>query len=232
MFKIQTSIWQTCGVTPPECIDGIEAGQVLVHVLPLNCRSKQSVWPFLSNDEIARAISYGRELDGLRFSVSRALLRGVLGQYTGFDPGRLVLRYEPRGRPYLSQRQSNGLNFNMARRDNCCVIALALDRRIGIDVESCSSAALIESMLAMLPAEDQAVIDSAQGLDRSRLLISAWTKLEARAKVLGLGLDHMKTFIDTLECQHFALGQEWIGCVASEDHNWQMKLIQWNAEKN
>ncbi len=228
MSKTLTELWRTCGVSPPEFMTDVEVGQIIVHVLRLNRGSIQAVWPFLSNDEKARAISYGRELDGLHFAVSRAFLRSILGLHTGINPNKLVFCYEPHGRPYLPQWQSNGLDFNLARRYNCCVIGLALDHRIGIDIESCCSAALVESMLTMLPAEDRAVIDSAQGLDRSRCLITAWTKLEARAKAIGIGLDSMDISTDALPCQHFALGHEWIGCVASEDHNWQMKLIQWN----
>ncbi|MGA9097349.1 MAG: 4'-phosphopantetheinyl transferase superfamily protein [Methanotrichaceae archaeon] len=229
MFKTLTALWQACGVSPPKCIPRAEVGQILVYVLPLDRGSMKALWPFLSDDEKARAISYGRELDGLRFAVSRALLRSVLGLYTGIHPGRLILRYGPHGRPYLSQWQAKGIDFNLARRDDCCVIGLALNRHIGIDLEPRRSAALVESMLTMLPAEDRAVIDSAQGLDRSRCLITAWTKLEARAKAIGIGLDEMAMYNDALECQHFKLGSELLGCVASEDHNWQMKLIQWQA---
>jgi hypothetical protein len=29
----------------------------------------------------------------------------------------------------------------------------------------------------------------------------------------------------TLTCRKFELGKEWIGCIASEGHNWHFKLI-------
>ncbi len=220
-------LWQICGVSSPDYM--IDAEHVLIYFLSLNCGSIEAVWPFLSNDEKKRAISYGRDLDRLYFAVSRALLRGILGFYSGIDPNKLIFCYGPHGRPYLQPWQANGLDFNLARRDSCYVIGLALDRRIGIDIESCHNASFVEPMLTILPVEDQAIIASTQGLDRSRNLISAWTKLEAKSKAIGIGLNSRNRYIDMLEYQHFALGNEWIGCVAAEDNNWQIKLIRWNA---
>jgi phosphopantetheinyl transferase len=197
-----------------------------VYVLPLNRGSTEAVLPFLSNDEKVRVACYGRERDGRRFAVSRTLLRGVLALHTDIDPGRLVFFEESLGRPYLMKVQANGLDFNLARRDDCSVIALGLNRRIGIDIESLRSAILVESMRTMLPAKDRAAIEAVCGLDRSKRLIAAWTSLEARAKAIGTGLDDTAAKNSALECQHFELDCKFIGCVAAEGRDWQLKLIR------
>jgi hypothetical protein len=57
-------------------------------------------------------------------------------------------------------------------------------------------------------------------------LIEEWTSLEAGAKAIGTGLCDTVANNATLTYQKFVLGGEWIGCVASEGHNWHMKLTQ------
>jgi 4'-phosphopantetheinyl transferase len=218
-------LWRACGVTPPEHEEGLDSGQILVYALPLNSGSKKIVWPFLSHDEQVRAASYGRELDGLRFAISRTLLRGVLGLYTGINPCNLVLLIGPRGRPRLVSDQAAGLDFNLARRDDCCVIALGLGRRIGIDIESSHSSELAEATMTIFADEDRAAIERTEGLNRYKSLIETWTALEARAKAIGIGIGESVSYDRIVTCKNFELGCEWIGCVAAEGHNWQMKLI-------
>jgi 4'-phosphopantetheinyl transferase len=219
-------LWRACGVSPLVREESLKSGQVLVHALPLDRGSMKAVWPFLSHDEQSRAASYGRELDGMRFAISRTLLRGVLGLYTGINPCDLVFLYGPCGRPRLSLDQAVDLDFNLARRDDCCVIALALGRRIGIDLESCLSSEIVEATLKMFSKDDGFSLDEAQGDDCNVLLIEEWTSQEARAKAIGTGLCEMVTHNATLTCQKFEIGEEWIGCVASKGHNWQLKIIQ------
>jgi phosphopantetheinyl transferase len=219
-------LWRACGVFPLERDEGLKSGQVLVLALPLDRGSMKAVWPFLSHDEQTRAASYGRELDGLRFAISRTLLRGLLGLYTGINLCDLVFLYGPRGRPQLALDQAKGLDFNLARRDDCCVIALGLGRRIGIDLESNRSSKLVEAAVMMFAGEYGFALEEARGNDHNMSLIEEWTSLEAGAKAIGTGLCDMVTHNATLTCQNFELGKEWIGCVASEGHNWQLKLIQ------
>jgi phosphopantetheinyl transferase len=226
MPKSLIELWLACGISPLKCSEDVDIGQILVYVLPLNCGSMKRIWPFLSKDEITRAISYGREIDGVRFAASRALLKGLLGNHTGINPNKLIIRYGSLGRPHLIPEQAKGLDFSLAHRGDCCVIALGFGHRVGIDIESCGSATFVESVLPMLPEEDRVVIDISHGLSRIRKLITAWTALEARAKAIGVGLDDMVLNNGPLKCQHFELGHEWIGCVAAEDFKWQMKLTQ------
>ena len=217
-------LWRACGVSQPEHGEGLKPGQVLVHALRLDCGSMKAVWPFLSHDEQARAATYSRELDGLRFAISRTLLRGVLGLYTGINPHNLVFHYETHGRPRLALDQSTALDFNLARRDDCCVIALGLGQRIGIDLESRRSSKLVDAVLMMFANEDRFALEAREDECNVRL-IEEWTMLEAKAKAIGTGICDMVTYDATFTCRKFELGKEWIGCIASEGHNWQFKLI-------
>lgn len=212
-------LWRACGVSPPECRAEVEPRVIAVYLLPLNRGSLHAVRPILSEDERIRASKYGREKYGLRFAVSRALLRGVLSLHTGHAPGGLIFHYGLSGRPYLEPSQANGLNFNLARREDCCAIALGFGRRIGVDIESCRSATLIESVKSMLPAKDRAAIATAKDKDRNMRLTAAWTAIEARAKASGTGLVEEAKYDSGLTCRYFELSGGWIGCVAAGDRN-------------
>jgi phosphopantetheinyl transferase len=225
-------LWRACGVTPPEHEEGLGSEQIIVYALPLNRGSTKAVWSILSHDEQARAASYGRELDGLRFAISRTLLRGVLGLYTGINPCNLAFLIGPRGRPRLVSYQAADLDFNLARRDDCCVIALGSGRHIGIDIESCNSSKLVEATMIMFTDEDRAAIERTQRSNRNKRLIEGWTALEARAKAIGTGIGESESHSGMVTCKNFELGCEWIGCVATEGLNWQLKLIQKGDFKN
>jgi hypothetical protein len=56
-------------------------------------------------------------------------------------------------------------------------------------------------------------------------MIFAWTALEARAKAYGTGLDEEATYNSELTCRYFELSGGWIGCVAANGRNLQIKLI-------
>lgn len=224
MCKSLEELWQACGVVPVRCDAGLEAGNILVYALHLDRGFPDMALPFLSDDEKARASRYGRRRDGMRFIISRAMLRGVLGLHAGIDPSRLALRYGPHGRPMLAPGQAEGLDFSLARSEDWCVIAIGRGRRIGVDLESLGSAAMIESMQALLSEEDRAAIATSSPNDHDSRLVAAWTAMEARAKAIGSGID--KAFCDaSLECKHFQIGSKMIGCVAADGCNWQMDLV-------
>jgi phosphopantetheinyl transferase len=148
-----------------------------------------------------------------------------LGLYTGINPCNLVFLIGPRGRPRLASDQAADLDFNLARRDDCFVIALGLGRRIVIDIESCRSSELVETTMIMFEDEDRTAIERTEGLNRHKRLIEAWTALEASAKAIGTGIGESVSYNRMVTCKNFELGCEWIGCVAAEGLNWQIKLI-------
>ncbi len=87
----------------------------------------------LDEAERARARSFVRPEDGARFARARALLRRVLGRCLGRPAGALRFAYGPFGKPALEGAPD--LYFNLAHSGDRVVIALAVDREVGVDLE-------------------------------------------------------------------------------------------------
>jgi 4'-phosphopantetheinyl transferase len=144
----------------------------------------------LTADEQARADRFHFAADRRRFSVTRAILRALLGQYLNAAPGSLCFEVNEFGKPSLVRSQNpRGIHFNVAHSGDCSLLAFGLARHLGVDVEHLQikrnvvdlarkvfSASQYESFLAL--PEDV----------RKKTFFEAWTRKEAIVKALGGGL--------------------------------------------
>ncbi|QKG51862.1 4'-phosphopantetheinyl transferase family protein [Hymenobacter sp. BRD67] len=124
----------------------------------------------------------------LRQTYGRAhgFLRAVLGQYAG-RPGRaLVLAADANGKPVLP---GSSLCFNLSYRPGRAVLAVASSGPVGVDVELQhplpDAAPLIRELFA--PTE-QAALRATPPSGYWPLFHTIWTRKEAYAKALGMGL--------------------------------------------
>lgn len=102
------------------------------------------VWSVaLAPDERQRALSFHFQRDRWRFVLRRLALRAVLSAYTGLDPRSIRYEVSPYGRPVLSYTASGGaepvpgtlLQFSTANSDGQALVACALGRAVGVDLE-------------------------------------------------------------------------------------------------
>jgi 4'-phosphopantetheinyl transferase len=140
----------------------------------------------LSPSECARADRFALERDAARFISCRANLRVLLARYTGVPPERLVLRYEPYGKPSLAG--ATGWQFNVSHSRDLAAIAIARYDAVGVDLERIDPGfpraevapdVLSEDEmrdLAAMPAEEQA-----------KWFFQLWTLKEALLKAAGFG---------------------------------------------
>jgi len=135
--------------------------------------------------ERARAASYLRAQDGARFATSRAALRQVLTRYLGGEPGRLVIRSGPRGRPRLA---GDGLRFSLTRSGGLALVAVALEP-VGADLEQLQPRlGLADVAAARFAGREAACIAAGCGGSSERSFYRHWTAKEAYLKATGLGL--------------------------------------------
>ena len=88
----------------------------------------------LSKDERAARFHFPR--DRQYFKATRALLRTILGSYVDSDPTELVFRYSDEGKPSLSRGDvRNEVEFNVFHSGDIVLLAFALRRELGVDVE-------------------------------------------------------------------------------------------------
>ena len=121
----------------------------------------------LSAAERARAGRFFFDRDRRRFIAARARLRELLGERLGVPPEAVELAYGANGKPYLA---GGGLHFNVSHCDDVALFGFA-SSEIGVDIE------------ALRPGE-------------CRAFLRRWTRYEALAKAIGVGLSMSADALD------------------------------------
>jgi 4'-phosphopantetheinyl transferase len=117
---------------------------------------------------------------------SRAL-RQILAGYLDASPEAIELETGPHGKPKLKSEPR--LRFNLSHSADLFVVAVALDREVGIDVERIDPKRDVLALARRaLPAEDAAAVAAATPEERPQVFHDAWARFEAVAKCLGTGL--------------------------------------------
>ncbi len=137
----------------------------------------------LSPPERARAARGATPEVRRRRTVSRGVLRETLARATGAEPGTLDLRTAPGGRPHLA---GGALRFSVAHCGERLLVALCIDRDVGVDLERHRPVADADAVARRaLPPGDADRIAALPEPERSAALIDAWTRMEARFKAVG-----------------------------------------------
>ncbi|MEO8562545.1 MAG: 4'-phosphopantetheinyl transferase superfamily protein [bacterium] len=154
----------------------------------------ESYWSVLSDEEQGRARRFYREVHGRRFTVAHGALRVILASYLGEAPESLAFRTGEHGKPSLERASGAGeraLEFNLSHSDDVALVAVAVGRPVGVDVERYSDdtehLALAERFFS--PSEREALRALAD--DPARLtegFFAVWSRKEAYLKAIGCGI--------------------------------------------
>lgn len=146
----------------------------------------------LDERERERANRFIRECDRRRFIRAHALMRHVLGRFTGCAPHVLRFTAGAYGKPRLADA-SIDIQFNLSHAGERALLAVALGRQVGVDVEHTD--ALTPTAFADLPSRWLAP-GEAHALRRlpaalqPHAFVRCWTRKEAFVKALGRGLTY------------------------------------------
>lgn len=211
----------------PLCADGA----VVPHLAPTDVHvwtadldrttfPRELLLDLLSPAERAKALRYLRPIDRERAVASRALLRVLLGRYTGLPPAAVPLTTERHGKPALA-----GLPwaFNVSHTDNFGLYAVTFRRRVGVDVERVRPVADMHGLVDRFFAPREKLdFSRLTGREREEGFFNAWTRKEAFAKATGVGLNEpMNRFAVSLVPGEPARLLE-CGPDPSEPDRWQM----------
>ena len=143
----------------------------------------------LSPDERERVGKFRFEKDRLRHLCARAILRNILSRYMQVTPHQVSFDTNAFGKPFLSTEGWKNLQFNLSHSDNLAVIAVALNRTIGVDVELVRLISDAESIAQHhFTLQEREFIAGALEADRQRAFYMCWTRKEAYVKAVGKGL--------------------------------------------
>jgi 4'-phosphopantetheinyl transferase len=132
--------------------------------------------------EHARAARYLRYEDSLRHLLGRALLRRAAAHYGGMETS-LPMGANPWGKPQLA---GCSIGCNVSHAGNQVWVAVSSYEHVGIDVESATAPPDFRDIATGFHAEETRALRNAA--DPGLATMRCWTRKEAVAKAIGMGL--------------------------------------------
>lgn len=192
---------------PPDDLR-IYPGEVHLWRISLNRTGEYLKGPanLISEDEIQRAGEFYFDRDSRRYIISRGSLRKVLSFYLEEDPQTLRFHRTVYGKPFLAAPlKGRSIQFNISHSGDAALIAVADDRRVGVDIERVREIALdrMEAIIENFFSHSELLfLNSSTGNERVKNFFTLWTRKEAVIKAQGKGIAAVKIMFkskDTIE---------------------------------
>jgi 4'-phosphopantetheinyl transferase len=144
----------------------------------------------LSTDEIDRARRFHFETDRRNFIGRRAILRAILADYLATTPSSLRFLYNDFGKPRLDgSPEARSLSFNQSRSRGLTLVAVTLDRDVGVDIEFVNdSVPTAELATSFFSTNEIATLQALPESLRLAGFFNCWSRKEAYIKARGMGL--------------------------------------------
>jgi len=144
----------------------------------------------LHTEELARASRFKVDRKYREYIISRGLLRRILGLTLGLDPGAIAFTYSEHNKPDLDMCwHGMPVCFNVSHSHEMTLIAVTLDRLVGVDVEfvrhNVEFKKLAKRFFSVRETHD---LDSYTDATLPPAFFSCWTRKEAFVKALGDGI--------------------------------------------
>ncbi|HUE84744.1 MAG TPA: 4'-phosphopantetheinyl transferase superfamily protein, partial [Vicinamibacterales bacterium] len=149
----------------------------------------------------------------------------VLAGFMASDPQDLRFSTHEKGKPFL---EGADLQFNLSHSGTLALIAVALRRQVGVDVERLRPIPDLEDLAAgVCTARERAALAALEEPVRERAFLVMWTRKEALVKMTGEGLDALSRagsceadggcrLVELRDLSGYA------ACVAAEGSEWQL----------
>ena len=155
----------------------------------------EKLFEVLSQEEKIRSARYHFSRDQKHFVAARGILRNILARYLAAEPEQIVFSYDSRGKPFLCDTFNNKeISFNLSHAHDLALYAVAVKRKVGIDVESVQQDFQWEEIVErFFSSVEQAELWTLPVKDRLRAFYTYWTRKEAILKAMGTCLtDEMR----------------------------------------
>ena len=168
-------------------LDSLVPGAVWVWCLhvDLDFGSALPFYALLDQTERRRADRFRCQRDAVGFILTRAHLRLILASALNIDAAAVHFSYEAAGKPHLEGE--SGPWFNVSHSGGMALIAIASDRRVGVDIERIRPMADHDPAMYFSPDEVWA-LQRLPAQQREKAFFRCWTRKEAYLKARGDGL--------------------------------------------
>jgi 4'-phosphopantetheinyl transferase len=171
---------------PFPCSDEVGAVDVWSHLTRAQA-DLASEGALLDESERARAARFRFDRDCRRYVERHAFARRVLARYLGCDPADVAFRTGSSGKPELDGCDDR--SFNLSQDDDLTVLVVGDGRPVGVDVERVRAIDNVDELAEGLFAPDEVdAVRAAAPAARSLAFLTLWTRKEAVAKAMGVGL--------------------------------------------
>ena len=212
-------------------------GAMEVHVWRFKVSDAASVHgrELLSHDERGRADRFRQHQDRWRFTVGRASLRSILGEYQGLDARSLCFIYNESGKPALAPSCNPArLSFNVAHSGEYALVACGSGLTLGVDIEHLAAPRDIDLLAkSLLRPADFARHLLKPSPSRKRDVLQEWTRREAAGKALGRGIsaalsDYEAVLSDPAQwsIRDIDVGEDYVAALAAQTADLQLRLYE------
>lgn len=172
----------------------------VVHVIEVDLDTYETEFGDLSSAEMARYRRFAFENDRRRYAAAHSALRHVLSRLTGIASRALRFHFGEHGKPALGPEPLD-VRFNLSHSGRLGLIALAIGRDVGVDVEEIRDIEIpLLASLCFSPSEQAALRDFLDPKARLAAFYRCWTRKESFVKATGAGLScPLKLFDVSLE---------------------------------
>jgi 4'-phosphopantetheinyl transferase len=164
-----------------------------VHVWSANLdRPTPRFYRWLSSSEAQKAERLYFERDRNRYIVCHGLLREILGDYLGIEPGSIEFYYSKNNKPALGGKSDKKkLHFSLSHSEGMALYALTVGREIGVDIEYVRDIPEMEKLAERFfaPRESEVLKILSDGR-KKEAFFNCWTRKEAFIKATGDGLSY------------------------------------------
>ena len=163
---------------------------VITIALDLIDEEIQLLLPFLSKEEKERAYRFKFEKHQRRYIAARGSLRKILAGQLNLKPAEIDLIYSKTGKPLISEDQNKkNILFNLSHSHELAVIALTLNKQVGIDLEYLTDKKdLLGLAKRFFTNKEYEIIFSLAKDKQNEAFYRAWTRKEAYLKATGEGI--------------------------------------------
>lgn len=142
----------------------------------------------LDDEERRRAERFVFDRDRRRYVAAHTAVRVMLGRYLEMNPLDVRFVADRRGKPRLANASSD-LRFNLSHSEERALLAVALGREVGADIEYMRSVpdmfGVAEEVFSPL---ERACLQEASSEQRPDVFFRVWTRKESFIKALGDGM--------------------------------------------
>jgi 4'-phosphopantetheinyl transferase len=207
----------------------------------------------LSADEIARAGRFYSQRDRRRFVARRGILRAILATYLETKPSALRFLYNEFGKPRLEgSQEARNLSFNLSHSGELVLVAVAIDRDVGVDIEFIDNSMPSEEVAKrFFSVNEIAALEALPQSVRLAGFFNYWARKEAYIKARGKGLSipldsfdvsliqgetvtlvgtgNSSSYISNWKIEDLNIDPRYAAAVAAAGHDWNVALRNWQS---